>query len=99
MNSKEAFASAFKQIRISRRLTQEDFSDVSSRTYVSSLERAIKGPTLEKINSLALTMGVHPLTLLTLTYLIEGKVSLPDQIFKLVTNELKELNLSLTASA
>jgi transcriptional regulator with XRE-family HTH domain len=43
-------------------------SDVSSRTYMSSLERGLKSPTLSKVAELCEVMDVHPLTLLTLAY-------------------------------
>jgi len=41
---------------------------VSSRTYMSSLERGLKSPTLSKVAELCEVMDVHPLTLLTLAY-------------------------------
>ena len=63
------FASALRSIRKAYGLSQEDFSLVSSRTYVSSLERSMKSPTLSKVDDLAEVLGVHPLTLLTLSYL------------------------------
>lgn len=50
-------------------LSQEDFSNVSSRTYVSSLERGLNTPTLEKVEDLAEAVGCHPLTLAALAYL------------------------------
>jgi transcriptional regulator with XRE-family HTH domain len=49
-------------------LAQEDFGVVSSRTYVSTLERELKQPTLTKVDELAAVLGVHPLTLLALSY-------------------------------
>jgi transcriptional regulator with XRE-family HTH domain len=49
-------------------LSQEAFSDVSSRTYMSTLERDLKSPTLHKLTELCEVMEVHPLTLLTLAY-------------------------------
>lgn len=69
MEIKQAFANALKVARKSRGLTQEDFALVSSRTYLSTLERGLKAPTLEKIDALSGRLGIHPLTLLTLTYL------------------------------
>lgn len=48
MDIKEVFVSALKHARHTHGLTQEDFSDVSSRTYVSTLERGLKNPTLDK---------------------------------------------------
>lgn len=49
-------------------MSQEAFSDVSSRTYLSSLERDLKSPTVQKLTELCGVMEVHPLTLLTLAY-------------------------------
>ena len=49
-------------------MSQEAFSDVSSRTYMSSLERDLKSPTMHKLAELCEVMEVHPLTLLTLAY-------------------------------
>jgi transcriptional regulator with XRE-family HTH domain len=55
-------------VRKARGLTQEDFDEVSSRVYISALERGIKQPTLPKVDALAAHLGVHPLTLLVLAY-------------------------------
>ena len=65
---KHTLAQALKTIRKARGLSQEAFSDVSSRTYMSSLERDLKSPTLSKLAELCEVMEVHPLTLLTLAY-------------------------------
>lgn len=62
------FAKALKAVRLAKRLSQEDFGLVSSRTYVSSLERGNYSPTLNKVDELAEVLGIHPLVLLTLTY-------------------------------
>ncbi|HXU92368.1 MAG TPA: helix-turn-helix transcriptional regulator [Gallionella sp.] len=69
MRIRHAFAKALRQARRSRGLTQEDFSEVSSRTYLSTLERGQKSPTLDKIDVLSQTMDIHFLSLLTLTHL------------------------------
>jgi transcriptional regulator with XRE-family HTH domain len=66
---KLAFAKALKQARKSKGLTQEDFSDTSSRTYLSTLERGMKSPTLDKVNGIAQTLGIHVVSLITLTCL------------------------------
>ena len=68
MSPKNTFPAALKIVRKARGLSQEAFSDVSSRTYMSSLERGLKSPTLSKVAELCEVMGVHPLTLLTLAY-------------------------------
>ncbi len=52
--------------------TQEDFGVISSRTYVSTLERGLKSPTIVKVDELAKVINIHPLTLLALCYLPQG---------------------------
>ena len=68
MAAKHTLSEALKTIRHARGLSQEDFSNVSSRTYMSTLERDLKSPTLNKLAELCDVMEVHPLTLLTLAY-------------------------------
>lgn len=75
MDVKKAFGIALKKIRKSKGFTQEDFSTISSRTYLSTLERGVKSPTLEKIEQLCLQMGVHPLTLIAATYHEKDRMS------------------------
>lgn len=91
MDIKDAFAAALKQARTARRLTQEDFSNISSRTYVSALERGLKNPTLDKIEDLAGVLELHPLTLLTLTYMIERNNIDSAELLSLVVNELDQI--------
>ena len=84
-----AFPEALKTLRKARGLTQEDFSVVSSRTYISALERGLKSPTLEKINAISEVLGVHPLSLLVLGYQVaEGS----DSSEELVARVLEELS-------
>ena len=68
MAAKNSLAAAIRTVRKARGLSQEAFSNVSSRTYMSSLERGLKSPTLSKVAELCEVMDVHPLTLLTLAY-------------------------------
>ncbi|MCA8070575.1 helix-turn-helix domain-containing protein [Burkholderia vietnamiensis] len=68
MAAKPSLATAIRTVRKARGLSQEAFSDVSSRTYMSSLERDRKNPTMHKLTELCEVMEVHPLTLLTLAY-------------------------------
>jgi transcriptional regulator with XRE-family HTH domain len=90
MTAKNSFAAALRTVRKARGLSQEAFSDVSSRTYMSSLERGLKSPTLSKIAALSEVMDVHPLTLLTLAYAGDGKGS-ADKLFARVQRELDEI--------
>ena len=60
---------------------------MSSRTYLSSLERGLKSPTLKKLEELCKVLEVHPLTLLTLTYM-GGEQRTSDQLLEQIRNEL-----------
>lgn len=93
MDSKKGFGVALRKIRKAKSLTQEDFEDTSSRTYLSTLERGIKSPTLEKIEALSITLGIHPLTLLVCAY-VEIENQEHDQILRHVMNEIRELKKS-----
>ena len=87
MASNNSFAAALKRVRKARGLSQEAFSDVSSRTYMSSLERDLKSPTLNKLAELCEVMEVHPLTLLTLAY-AGNSTHKADQLLAQVRREL-----------
>lgn len=91
MNIKSAFGQAFKQIRKLRKLTQEDFSDVSSRTYVSIIERGEKAVTIEKLEELAASLKVHPVTLLVLSYAQLNNEKNCDDVLVQVQSELLEI--------
>ncbi|PPK73947.1 Xre family transcriptional regulator [Methylobacter tundripaludum] len=86
-----AFAKALKNARKSRELTQEDFSDVSSRTYLSSLERGKKSPTLDKLQTLAQTIGIHCLSLIALTYLYSEKEKDLETLLLRIKNEVESI--------
>lgn len=91
MNTKKAFGASLKAIRKARGLTQEDFAITSSRTYVSTMERGLKSPTLDKIDALAGTLKVHPLTLLVLTYLQTGRHRSAKSLWERIAAELDEV--------
>lgn len=87
MTTKLRLAAALKTVRKARGLSQEAFSDVSSRTYLSTLERDLKSPTLKKLAELCEVMEIHPLTLLTLAY-AGGSTRKMDQLLEHVQQEL-----------
>ena len=88
MEAKHSLATALKTVRKARGLSQEAFSDVSSRTYMSSLERDLKSPTLNKLAELCEVMEIHPLTLLTLAYAGDDARQ-AEQLLAQVRQELK----------
>ncbi|SCZ22860.1 MULTISPECIES: helix-turn-helix domain-containing protein [unclassified Pseudomonas] len=81
MELKQAFGVALKQLRSKRKLSQEDFSDVSSRTYLSTLERGLK-------SQLASVLDVHPLTILVGCYLLQDNPISLDELFSRIRTEL-----------
>ena len=90
MAAKHSLATAIRTVRKARGLSQEAFSDVSSRTYMSSLERDLKSPTLHKLTELCEVMEIHPLTLLTLAY-AGNSTSQAEQLLAQVRQDLEAL--------
>jgi transcriptional regulator with XRE-family HTH domain len=81
----ERFGRGLQTARKSKGLSQEDFSVVSSRTYLSSLERGLKSPTITKLEELAGVLEIHPLSLLALAYLpkqLDARAAMCQQICK-----------------
>lgn len=92
MKYQDRFAKALKKARKARGLTQEDFSTLSSRTYVSTLERGMKSPTLSKINELAEILNIHPLTLLVLAYAPSADPAKVDALLRQIERESRTIN-------
>lgn len=92
MDLKQAFGTTLKRIRLSKGLTQEDFDIVSSRTYLSSLERGLKCPTIEKLDQLATVLGVHPVTLLLASYAYLSDAKDVTNVLDAITEELVGLD-------
>lgn len=90
MNIKKSVGLAIQTSRKVKKITQEDFSEISSRTYISTLERGLYSPTIEKVDAIAKVIGVHPLTLLTLSYLINSKESDSTKLLNQVKAELNQ---------
>lgn len=82
------FGAGLQMARKCRGLTQEDFSVVSSRTYLSSLERGKKSPTISKLEELASVLNLHPLSLLALAYAPDNDQE-RSELFALVAAEVQ----------
>lgn len=82
------FGKAIRLVRKAKGLSQEDFGLISSRTYVSTLERGLKSPTLSKIEDLAEVMSVHPLTLLVLSYADDHDQKTIGKLLQRIANEI-----------
>ena len=85
------FPQSLKTIRKARGLSQEAFSFASSRTYVSSLERGLRTPTINKVDELAEVLEIHPLTLLTMSYVNAGDYKEASSLMDHVLKELQNL--------
>ena len=86
---KNKFAEALKFARKATGRTQEDFAALSSRTYISSLERGLQTPTLSKVEDLAQLLGIHPLTLLVMAYSKTAGPEVDDELLSKVSGELE----------
>ncbi|MFC3458975.1 helix-turn-helix domain-containing protein [Massilia haematophila] len=75
------------------RWPQEDFSEVSSRTYLSSLERGMKAPTITKVDQIATVIGVHPLSLIAYAYLPSSQAE-RDQLWAAIAAEVTSFDSS-----
>jgi transcriptional regulator with XRE-family HTH domain len=92
MEPGKAFGVTLKRYRVRAGLSQEAFSSVSSRTYISTLERGLKNPTLDKVNEIASALSVHPLTLLTSYYLTLDDTLSTDDLIARIRSELINSN-------
>lgn len=101
MSLKTAFAAVLKTMRGARGLSQMNLAEVSSRTYVSKLERAQSSPTLEMMTTLSGPLNLSPLTLVAITLgaqtgqSIRSLISrIEDEVTELAqAGVLKELNI------
>ncbi|GAB0078228.1 helix-turn-helix transcriptional regulator [Pseudomonas syringae pv. tomato] len=91
MELKTAFGLALKQVRNRRHLTQEDFSNSSSRTYVSTLERGLKSPTLEKVEQLSSVLEVHPMTMMAMAFMCKEDDQDLARLLKTIEEEVSAL--------
>lgn len=97
MSLKVAFASVLKAIRTARGLSQSKLAEVSSRTYISKLERGQCSPTLEMISALSTPLSLSPLTLVALTIGTESGQSIRALVDRL-ERELSELSIAGTVN-
>ncbi len=86
-----SFAKALRIARHARGIPQEEFDTISSRTYISALERGIKQPTITKVDALAAVLGLHPLTLLALSYAEKHSAAEMRRLLELVQAQVDEI--------
>ena len=91
------FGVGLQLARKNRGLTQEDFSGVSSRTFLSSLERGKKSPTISKLEELASVLNIHPVSLLALAYAPDSKQG-RKEFFAGISAELEAISPNVSNS-
>lgn len=67
MTLKSSFANVLRAMRGMRNITQREFADTTSRTYLSKLEAGRSSITLDKLEQLSERLNLSPLVILTLT--------------------------------
>lgn len=87
MTTKKDFGAALRNIRIQKHLPQESLGP--SQSFISSIERGIRSPTLQKVEQLAVLLEINPLTLLAFAYLEEDQTV--DDLLITVREELRSL--------
>jgi transcriptional regulator with XRE-family HTH domain len=87
---RSSFPQALRRARNALGVSQEAFDLVSSRTYISAMERGIKQPTLGKVDDLAEVLGIHPLTLLALCFDVRNSAE-AQQLLSNVGEQLAEI--------
>lgn len=89
---KNRFGHALRRARAVRMISQEGFGEVSGRTYVSQLERCKRQATLSKIDEFATVLGLHPCSLVMLSYLPDHATpETVDRLLALIRREALQL--------
>lgn len=87
MERKLAFGSALKEVRVQKEIAQEQLG--ASQSFVSTVERGIRSPTIEKMEEFAERLGVNPATLIVLMQVgQEGDV---DALLAKIRDEIRAL--------
>lgn len=96
MDLKTALGHSLRRIRTQKKLTQEDFSQISSRTYMSALERGVYSPTVVKLDAIASLLGVHPVSVLAASYLHIDEGGTVEDLIQRLQTELEEIERNIS---
>lgn len=91
MERKLAFGSALKYVRVQKGIAQEQIG--ASQSFVSTVERGIRSPTIEKMEEFAERLGVNPATLIILMQVDQEGGE--EKIIEKVRDELRALKGSI----
>lgn len=73
MPSKKSMGAALRLTRWVAAVSQDDMTVVSSRTFVSAVERGVKSPTIEKLSEIAKALDVDAATIVVVASLLEAR--------------------------
>lgn len=89
MELRNAFGITVRKIRLSRGLAQDAIGP--SQAYISEVERAIKSPTLDKMQGIAEALDVHLVSILVGAFAESGQP--PTELLALVKKQLRAQGL------
>ena len=90
MSVRMGLAKALASARKYKGIPQEGFSNISSRTYVSTLERGLKSPTVDKLEGLCHILDIHPVSLLFAAYVLAGS-NRPEELHQKISKEVDQI--------
>lgn len=88
---KNDFPTALKRAREFAKRSQDDFDLVSTRSYISLLERGLRSPTLTMVETLAEVLELHPLTVLTLAYMTSQSRAANEKVLAQVASQVSTI--------
>lgn len=89
MDGENAFGEALKELRVRRRLSQQDFAAVVTREHLSRLERGVSQPSFALIRDLCTVLNVHPMSLLAQALVQDPNPSELRALFKVIAKDLR----------
>ena len=93
---RSALGQTIRRVRQAKNLTQEDFGLVSSRTYLSVLERSLNTPTIDKLVEIAGVMQIHPVALLLVAYAQMDSSDSGTAIIDQISDQAKDLLVAIS---
>lgn len=73
MPSKKNVGRALRMARRKAGMSQDDFAVISSRTFVSSIERGLKSPTIEKLSELSAAMKMEAAVVVLVATVLDAR--------------------------
>lgn len=88
---KADFGRALQQLRAARGVTQEDLLFATSRRHVGRIEQGHQVPSIRVIESLAESLQIHPMTLITAAYCPDFGAASVEKILGTVMTDFQKL--------